>query len=74
MVMMKACAVGVRGVTMSNRVYTPKLYWRIKNDDGKWTWVPAKLIYDHVRTGIRSDGTPWTLKGDRIYRVAPHDD
>ena len=58
----------------NNRVYTPSLYWRVKKPDGKWTWVRAKLVYDHLRTGIRSDGKPSTLKGDGIYRVAPIDD
>ena len=53
-------------------VYTPKLYWRVKKPNGKWTWVRARLIYDQIRTGIRSDGTPWTLKGDGVYRVAPY--
>lgn len=20
-----------------------KLYWRVKNEDGKWTWTPAQI-------------------------------
>jgi hypothetical protein len=41
-----------------------KLYWRIKVD-GKWTWRPAKLVYDHCRVGTDR------MRGDGIYRVAP---
>ena len=47
-----------------------KLYWRVKRN-GKWTWTPACLVYDHLRTGVRIDGKPSGVKPDGIYRVAP---
>jgi hypothetical protein len=49
---------------LHQRVYMAKLYWRIKVD-GKWTWRPAKLVYDHCRVGTDR------MRGDGIYRVAP---
>lgn len=29
----------------------PKLYWRIKRNDGKWTYIPA--IYDLHRNQVK---------------------
>jgi len=33
-----------------------KLYWRIKQDNGKWTWRAATVIASHLNDD--EDGTP----------------